>query len=88
MDGCGCHCAGAAIFRANIQVDQFMPEPLLKLPAGSDENVFDSMQDFIMHHHPEMTEHEAQGLERCAPSFMMIEFEKVLVGGKGEVKKL
>jgi len=43
------HCAGAAIFRANIGVSEYLPEPLLKLPED-DETVFGSNAEFLAHH--------------------------------------
>lgn len=43
-------CAGAAIFRANLGIEQAMPAGLHRLPAGSDPHVFVSLQDFVAHH--------------------------------------
>ena len=51
-------CAGAAIFRANIGRAELMPGPLLQLFADSDPHVFDSMEEFIAHHRPDLTPEE------------------------------
>jgi len=42
-------CAGAAIFRANIGVDKFMPDVIHKLPADR-ERVFATSAEFLAYH--------------------------------------
>lgn len=42
-------CAGAAIYRANIEVDHKMPRPLLRLEKDT-ELVFADHQEFLMHY--------------------------------------
>jgi hypothetical protein len=42
-------CAGAAIFRANVGVAQFLPPALHKLPKDH-EAVFSSPEEFYAHH--------------------------------------
>ena len=56
------HCAGAAIFRANVGVAEKLPWKLLKLPAKSDDNVFGSYLEFVMHHEPKLSKKEAEVL--------------------------
>lgn len=41
-------CAGAAIFRANLQIDNKMPEFLHHLPASN--QVFKNEEEFLLHH--------------------------------------
>lgn len=48
-------CAGAAIYRANLGVDDRLPSRLLRLPADS-ELVFDSHVEFVAHHEQVTTE--------------------------------
>lgn len=46
-------CAGAALFRQNIGT--YVPDPLLKIEGGEDDNVFKTLEEFIAHHEPEFT---------------------------------
>lgn len=74
-------CAGAAIFRANIGRDEVMPGALLKLFAGSDVNVFASMQEFIKHHAPELTPEEVNRLAASWPIHLHHEYQKAAAKG-------
>lgn len=42
-------CAGAAIFRSNIEVQDRLPLDLLRLPKDT-ESVFETLEEFIVHH--------------------------------------
>ena len=64
LDGETMHCAGAAIFRANVGVAEKLPWKLLKLPAKSDDNVFRSYLEFVMHHEPKLSKKGAEALVR------------------------
>lgn len=44
-----CQCAGAAIFRANLNIS-FPKLPLLQLPPDNGEDVFKDYAEFLMHH--------------------------------------
>jgi hypothetical protein len=74
-------CAGAAVFRANIGVDALMPEQMLRLPLGSDPNVFTSVEEFISHY-MECSMEAAAELNRIIPPWMLRDIEMQ----KAEVK--
>ena len=63
-------CAGAAIFRSNIGVSGMMPDQLLKLEAGSDPDVFNTLEEFVQHHCPEMSKDEAWMMAGNWPKFL------------------
>lgn len=66
-------CAGAAIMRANLKIGHLMPDPLLKLEHSSDPNVFDTLEEFILHHYPEATPESAKEMAKLAPAFYELE---------------
>lgn len=77
-------CAGAAIMRRNLGIADRMPEPLLKLD-GEDPNVFETLEEFINHHLPELGTDEVSTLVDAAPSLM--EDQLQIAMGKGGIEK-
>lgn len=72
-------CAGAAIYRANIQVANKMPKGLLRLEPET-ETVFKDHQEFLMHYLQITREQANSWLEVNDPmDLMMEEFRKVEV---------
>lgn len=69
-------CAGVAIYRANLGLDERMPDALLKLPADHDA-VFSSHAEFVAHH-TGMTIAEATRLLELLPpeGWLAAEFAK------------
>lgn len=74
-------CAGAAILRANIGRDELMPGPLLKLFAGSDSHVFDTLEDFVHHHRPDLTEEEVGRMVSEWPKHLHREYRTACMKG-------
>lgn len=75
-------CAGAAIFRANIGRSELMPGPLLKLFADSDPNVFDTLQEFIAHHRPDLTPGEVEQIACDWPMYLHREYTIATLKGR------
>jgi hypothetical protein len=78
IETCKCQCAGAAVFRANLGLDSRMPAALLRLPAHSDPNVFESLEEFVRHHRPELSEAEVEKLTDHVDVFFYNEYQKAL----------
>lgn len=76
-------CAGAAVMRANLGIDGRMPAELHKLPAGSDENVFTALWEFIAHH-TGLSEAEAREWLKLHPPRLMLMAE--LLRAKWSIK--
>lgn len=66
-------CAGAAIFRANVGVDEILPQALLHLPK-SDE-VFGNAADFYTYHKQEDRLSHAQFFTRLDALEMLVQRE-------------
>lgn len=80
-------CAGAAIFRANLGIDgEQLPAALHRLPAGSDANVFATLEEFVAHH-LEINLAEARIWLGAHPPFLLMKLEMVkaaLIQERGE----
>lgn len=59
-------CAGAAIFRANVEVADKMPDFLLKLPKDTTK-VFASFAEFVAHHEQVPLDTAAQFIKAFPP---------------------
>jgi hypothetical protein len=75
-------CAGAAVFRANIGVDDMMPDALLHLEAGSDPNVFGSLEEFMTHHRPDLSDVAKAAMVALIPEFLRDELRKAQAKGR------
>lgn len=70
-------CAGAAIFRANIGVDDNLPHQLLRLNADKTA-VFSSHEEFVAHHTCTPVEVVAEVFASIPPNlFLVTEMQKV-----------
>jgi len=78
-------CAGAAIMRRNIGVAHMMPDPLLKLEE-EDPNVFNTIEEFIHHHLPELGTDEIATLVDAAPILMQEQLD-IAMGKPGATEK-
>lgn len=62
-------CAGAAIYRANIERQQFMPDSLLKL--DKDNSVFESPEELYAHHKEISIEEAKKFLSKNSPEYLL-----------------
>lgn len=70
-------CAGAAIYRSNLNRENMMPKHLHKLPANS-EYVFSTPAELYAHHKGISLEDAQEYLKRNPPNLLMMqEFHKV-----------
>lgn len=64
-------CAGAAIFRSNINRASLMPKQILTLPSDTNK-VFASHRDFLSHHLEVSLERACQLLELHPPEYLLL----------------
>lgn len=59
-----------------------MPDALLHLEAGSDPNVFESLDEFMQHHRPDLTEVARAAMVALIPEFLRDELRKAQAKGR------
>ena len=73
---CKRQCVGAAVFRANIGVAKHLPNELLRLPEGSDPNVFGTLDEFVAHHRPDLSRAERSDMLSKCELYLLSELRK------------
>jgi len=63
-----------------------MPGPLLKLFAKSDPHVFDTMEEFIAHHRPDLSEEEVRQMAGDWPHLLHRQY--AIAALKGRMQKV